>query len=177
MKCLRCMSLMYDIGFRYIVAEYQQEYLHSRKNEKKTIARKIVARTKENGGRFLQRSADSRVWSEVTQKKALEKTSQALREGLDVRHKTMRPAKLVHRRGIDSDREGESIKKQAKVVEGFVMESPKINETPSREDIPDLVPDESPTHTFEPLFTFSSPITTDHVEYIPETEVKYVQQI
>lgn len=163
--------------FRYIVAEYQQEYLHSRKNEKKTIARKIVARTKENGGRFLQRSANSSVWSEVTQKKALEKTSQALREGLDVRHKTVRPAKLVHRRGNNSVWGGESIQKQAKVVAGFVMESPKINETPTREDIPDLVPDESPIHRFEPLFTFSSPITTDHVEYIPETQVNHVQQI
>lgn len=36
-------------------------------------------------------------WVEVSDKKATEKTSQALREGLDVRNHTVRPRKLARR--------------------------------------------------------------------------------
>jgi len=160
--------------YRYVVAEYQQEYLKARKNEKKDIARRIVARIKENGGRFLKRSADSIVWSEVTEKKAVEKTSQALREGLDVRHKTLRPEKLIHRQ--DTNSTITNPKKRAKLVEGMVMESPKINGI-AGEDIPDLVQDESPIQSFEPMFTFNSQMMMDPVENICEKECENVQQI
>ena len=80
-------------SFRCVVAEYQLEYLTARKSEKKGIAQKIVARIKENGGQFLQRSSanNSDAWSISSDKRAVEKTSQALREGLDVKHKTVRP--------------------------------------------------------------------------------------
>ena len=83
--------------FRSIVADHQREYLGARKKEKAVIARKIVSIIQENGGRFLKRSFESDVWVEVTDKKATEKTSQALREGLDVRHKTIRPEKMTKR--------------------------------------------------------------------------------
>jgi hypothetical protein len=108
--------------FRSVVSEYQQEYLHARKKEKKEIATRIVARIHESGGRFLKRTADSGVWSEVTVKKATEKTSQALREGLDVRHRTVRPEKLFHPRDNDES----NPRKRARLVEGMVMDSPKF---------------------------------------------------
>ena len=162
--------------YRYVVAEFQQEYLKARKNEKKDISRRIVARIRENGGRFLKRSADSIVWSEVTEKKAVEKTSQALREGLDVRHKTVRPEKLIHRPDSNSTREGASPKKRAKLVEGIVMESPKINEIDG-EDVPDLVQDESPTQRFEPMFTFYPHMMMDPAGNISETDCENVHQI
>jgi hypothetical protein len=83
--------------FRTIVAEHQQEYLRSRKKEKIGIARRVVVMVQSNGGRFLKRTpADE--WVEVDDKRAQEKTSQALREGLDVRNKIVRGNKSALRR-------------------------------------------------------------------------------
>jgi hypothetical protein len=109
--------------FRAIVVEYQYEYLEAKKKEKAVIARQIVERIKKSGGRFLKRDATSDVWVEVTPKKATEKTSQALREGLDVRHKTIRPEKMPRR---DSDSSCESPRKRARLVEGKVVEPPSL---------------------------------------------------
>jgi hypothetical protein len=126
--------------FRYLVAEYQHQYLNAKKKEKKMISNRIVERVRENGGRFLKRSADSGIWAEVTPTKATEKTSQALREGLDVKHKTIRPDKIL-RRDSDSSQDP-SLRKRARLVEGMVMESPRIFGM-SGGDVPDLS-DESP---------------------------------
>jgi hypothetical protein len=46
------------------------------------------------GGRFLKRDA-ANTWVEVPDKRAQEKTSQALREGLDVRNNKIRPSKMT----------------------------------------------------------------------------------
>jgi hypothetical protein len=139
--------------FRCVVAEYQLEYLEARKNDKKDIARTIVDRIKENGGRFLQRSSKSSVWSIASEKKAVEKTSQALREGLDVRHKTLRPGKLLRKRDTNSDRVGSSKKNNDHLAKGVVINPPKINDV-IQDDFPDLVTDISTTHLIEPIFTF-----------------------
>mmetsp|Transcript_30207 Transcript_30207/g.50167 ORF Transcript_30207/g.50167 Transcript_30207/m.50167 type:complete len:209 (-) Transcript_30207:1562-2188(-) len=154
--------------FRYIVAEYQQVYLNARKNEKKEIARTIVARIHGNGGRFLRRTADSGVWSEVTYKKATEKTSQALREGLDVRHKTVRPEKLIHLTESDDS----NPRKRARLVEGLVMESPNLLGM-SGGEVPDLKEEEQPSlmaPTFDYFLTF---LPKSH----SEAECKHVEQI
>ena len=122
-------------SFRCVVAEYKLEYLKARKNDKKDIARKIVARIKENGGRFLQQRANSDDWSISSDKKAIEKTSQALREGLDVRHKTVRPRKWMRKR--DTTREGSSTNNQDNLAKGIAIDSTKVNEI-HQEDVPDL---------------------------------------
>merc|ERR1712195_181331 len=102
-------------SFRCVVAEYQLEYLTARKSEKKGIAQKIVARIKENGGQFLQRSVNnSDNWSISSDKRAVEKTSQALREGLDVKHKTVRPRTWIRKR--DTTKEGSSTNDQDNLV-------------------------------------------------------------
>lgn len=80
--------------FRDQVSEHRKEYLTARKKEKIGIARRIVAIIQSNGGRFLKRTPTDD-WVEVDDKRAQEKTSQALREGLDVRNKKVRPAKFV----------------------------------------------------------------------------------
>lgn len=72
-------------AFRSIVASHQREYLSAKKKEKAAIARRIVSIVQDNGGRFLRKNGST--WEEVSDKKATEKTSQALREGLDVRRK------------------------------------------------------------------------------------------
>ena len=65
---------------------HQDGYLHAAKSEKKEIARSIVATIRSRGGRFLRKCTDGRVgWLEIGDKKAREKTSQALREGLDAK--------------------------------------------------------------------------------------------
>eukprot|EP00529_Nitzschia_sp_RCC80_P028800 CAMPEP_0113452994 /NCGR_PEP_ID=MMETSP0014_2-20120614/7131_1 /TAXON_ID=2857 /ORGANISM="Nitzschia sp." /LENGTH=327 /DNA_ID=CAMNT_0000344379 /DNA_START=437 /DNA_END=1420 /DNA_ORIENTATION=- /assembly_acc=CAM_ASM_000159 len=113
-------------NFRYIVAEYTNEYLRAKKKEKKEIAVRIVQRVHDIGGRFLTRCGPnhSDVWAEVTASRALEKSKQALREGLDVRHKTIRPEKHIHRRDSESSTEEDNPRKRARLVQGVVMESP-----------------------------------------------------
>jgi len=139
--------------FRCVVAEYQLEYLKARKNDKKGIAQKILSRIKENGGRFLQRNAGSSVWSVASEKRAVGKTSQALREGLDVRHKTVRPRKLMRKRDYDSARVDTSAKGKDHLAKGFVIDASQFNEI-LREDVPDLMNESSTTHSFEPIFSF-----------------------
>ena len=70
--------------FRSMVLEHQQEYLEAKKKDKALVSLRIVHSIRAKGGRFLRRSDDG-LWIEVGDKKATEKTSQALREGLDVR--------------------------------------------------------------------------------------------
>lgn len=70
--------------FRTIVASHQEEYLNSKKKDKVVIARHIVGIVQDNGGQFLRKNGDGD-WEVVDSKKAAEKTSQALREGLNVR--------------------------------------------------------------------------------------------
>jgi hypothetical protein len=86
--------------FRSIVVEHQTEYLTARKMEKAVIAQQIVQAVHNNGGRYLKRSKSADTWVEVPIKQATAKTSQALREGLDVRNKTVRSTKALRR---DSD--------------------------------------------------------------------------
>ena len=91
-------------NFRLLVAANQQEYLNARKHDKVIISRRIVAEIQSRGGRFLQNGISKDHWDEVPDKRAQEKTSQALREGLDVRNNKLRPNKLIKalRRGSES---------------------------------------------------------------------------
>jgi hypothetical protein len=154
--------------FRHIVAEYQQQYLNAKKKEKKLISHQIVERVVKNGGRFLKRSADSGIWAEVTPKKAVEKTSQALREGLDVKHKTIRPEKILRQNSNGS--EEPSPRKRTRLVEGMVMESPKLFGI-SGGDVPDLS-DEAPQ-----LHTIFSRIPQMGPSDISEADCDRVEQI
>jgi hypothetical protein len=129
--------------FRTIVAEYQKGYLKAKKKEKAGIAKEIVARVHQNGGRFLKRDGNNNTWVEVTPKKATEKTSQALREGLDVKHKTFRPEKMPRRDSIDS--EERNPRKRPRLVEGTVAESPSIKSVPG-EGIPELNEEHETAH-------------------------------
>jgi len=72
--------------YRSIVQEHQGEYLLARKKDKVLIARRIVRIVQSHGGRFLKQNSNTE-WEPVDDKRATAKTSQALREGLDVRNK------------------------------------------------------------------------------------------
>jgi len=71
--------------FRSLVQEFQPIYLLCRRKEKPLIARTIVLIIRHRGGRILKKDEVSGMLFEVGDEKAEAKTSQALREGLDVR--------------------------------------------------------------------------------------------
>ena len=71
--------------FRALVQEFQPTYLLCRRKEKPLIARTIVLIIRNRGGRFLKKDEGNGMLFEVGDEKAEAKTSQALREGLDVR--------------------------------------------------------------------------------------------
>ena len=86
--------------YRSLVALRQAEYVRARKRDKAVIAREIVRTvTEEWGGMFVRRLEEAECpdirppmgvstanrWVDVGEDRAREKTSQALREGLDVR--------------------------------------------------------------------------------------------
>lgn len=77
-----------NVRFRAVVASYQSQYLTAKKREKEGIARDVVQTIRERGGRFLQKN-DAGSWEEVDEKKAILKSSQALREGLDAHKRTL----------------------------------------------------------------------------------------
>ena len=148
--------------FRTLVAGYQREYLVARKKDKALIAGKIVSIIKENGGRFLKRSTDSNVWVEVTDKKATEKTSQALREGLDVRHKTIRPEKMTKRNDIGSN--SEKSRKRTTLVQGYVADvSPSLRSQSTMETVPELNEESMFMYLPPPIVTRSD---CDNVEQV-----------
>lgn len=71
--------------YRLLVQEFQPTYLLCRRKEKPLIARTIVLIIRKRGGRFLKKNEEDGGFYEVGDEKAEAKTSQALREGLDVR--------------------------------------------------------------------------------------------
>lgn len=71
--------------FRKLVQDFQPTYLLARRKEKPLIARTIVLIIRKRGGRFLKKNEETGELFEVGDVKAEAKTSQALREGLDVR--------------------------------------------------------------------------------------------
>ena len=97
-----------NIAFRDVVSAKRDLYLKAKKRDKADVAKAIVREVKARGGLFLRReddvsgkggkgakskatdSSDGRGsrWVDIGEDKSREKTSQALREGLDVRGKS-----------------------------------------------------------------------------------------
>lgn len=71
--------------FRQLVQDFQPTYLMAKRKEKPLLARTIVLIIRKRGGRFLKKNEETGELFEVGDTKAEAKTSQALREGLDVR--------------------------------------------------------------------------------------------
>ncbi len=67
--------------YRRLVNLNKALYTTCHKTEKLKISRSIVAAIREQQGRFLERDAKKQTWYDIGDKKAIEKTSQALREG------------------------------------------------------------------------------------------------
>ena len=67
--------------YRRLVNLNKGLYITCLKTEKLKISRSIVAAIREQNGRFLERDSAKGTWYDIGDKKAIEKTSQALREG------------------------------------------------------------------------------------------------
>uniref|UniRef100_A0A7S2YNI3 DUF6824 domain-containing protein n=1 Tax=Entomoneis paludosa TaxID=265537 RepID=A0A7S2YNI3_9STRA len=67
--------------YRRLVNLNKGLYITCLKTEKLKISRSIVAAIREQKGRFLEKDNKSNSWYDIGDKKAVEKTSQALREG------------------------------------------------------------------------------------------------
>ena len=126
-----------NIKFREIVSSKQLVYLDAKKKEKKTIAEECVETVRKNGGRFLKRDDASGSWVAVPVVQAVKKASQALREGLDVRHKRLREGKS----GLIMSEPDK--RKRQKVVTGKVV-SPALISLPGDENAVPELKDEMP---------------------------------
>lgn len=74
-----CLRHPGNATFRFLVSSNKTRYAARRKIEKLNISRWIVKQIRDSGGRFLERDLDT--WHDIGDKRAVEKTSQALREG------------------------------------------------------------------------------------------------
>jgi hypothetical protein len=86
--------------FREMVKKYQDKYLRAKKKDKPTVASEVVTNIRTKGGRFLEKVKDIGLWRDIGDRKAMEKTSQALREGAPKIRKQMQKHKDE---SIDSD--------------------------------------------------------------------------
>jgi hypothetical protein len=67
--------------YRRLVNLNKGLYITCLKTEKLKISRSIVAAIREQNGRFIEKNTTNDMWYDIGDKKAVEKTSQALREG------------------------------------------------------------------------------------------------
>jgi len=74
--------------FRKLVDQHRQDYIEASKIKKPDVARLIVKtiRSETPAGRFLKKDARTGKWYEISNRKAAEKASQALREKLHLRN-------------------------------------------------------------------------------------------
>lgn len=89
--------------YRRLVNLNKGLYITCLKTEKLKISRSIVAAIREQKGRFLERDAKKGTWYDIGDKKAIEKTSQALREGQPkLRQKMVELGQIAPDEGVNS---------------------------------------------------------------------------
>ena len=69
-----------NLRYRELISSHRQDYVQvAIKSEKANVSRRVVKAIKAGNGRFLRKGDDGR-WHEVSDKEAVDKASQALRE-------------------------------------------------------------------------------------------------
>ena len=94
--------------YRALVRANQRIYASS-KSEKNQISRSIVAAIRKQDGRFLKRNTETGLWSDIGDKAAIEKTSQALREKQPARIQKLKETGEVSAGPVQSTKWRESI--------------------------------------------------------------------
>jgi len=113
--------------FRKLVQEFQPIYLLARRKEKPLLARTIVLVIRKRGGRFLKKDEETGELYEVGDAKAEAKTSQALREGLDVRATKSAASSLMDKKKKKSKAQKE---KESKIAVAETKEDSKEKAEP-----------------------------------------------
>ena len=127
-----------NVRYRALVQAHQNEYLHAEKTKKKEVARSIVSIIRSRGGRILKKCNDGRVgWTDIGDTKAREKTSQGLREGLDVLRKNEEAAVAgAKRKARDDDADdGDDNKKKAAESSSTAATAPDATTVATDDDI------------------------------------------
>lgn len=116
--------------FRKLVQEFQPIYLLARRKEKPLLARTIVLVIRKRGGRFLKKDEETGELYEVGDAKAEAKTSQALREGLDVRATKSAASSLMDKKKKKSSKsQKETSSSASDIKKESNNESPKAAST------------------------------------------------
>lgn len=128
--------------FRQLVQEFQPTYLLARRKEKPLLARTIVLIIRKRGGRFLKKDDETGELYEVGDSKAEAKTSQALREGLDVRATKSAANSLVDKKkkkkkGTTKESEKEEPKEEKDEVNSKNPKEENRAKTPPRDVVKD----------------------------------------
>lgn len=129
--------------FRRLVQEFQPTYLLARRKEKPLLARTIVLIIRKRGGRFLKKDDESGELYEVGDSKAEAKTSQALREGLDVRATKSAASNLLDKnkkKKKDATAAASKMEENSPVEQPYQQESPKPRERNSSDACPPSLP-------------------------------------
>lgn len=106
--------------YRKMVEEAKVEYLGCSRLEKPLVALRIVKKIRQAKGRFLKFDKKTGLWNDVGDKKAREKTSQALREQAPEIRKTMDPESGPQKKPWDDifDESGEQVPEEDGALHG-----------------------------------------------------------
>jgi hypothetical protein len=130
------------------VEDFQPIYLLARRKEKPLLARTIVLIIRKRGGRFLKKDEETGELYEVGDTKAEAKTSQALREGLDVRATKSAASNLIDKKTKKKDK---SLSDDDDKIEETPEHNPSTSSSASSIQsppvLPRLNPDEKPPHS------------------------------
>lgn len=98
--------------FRALVGKNREGYASAKRSEKPLIALKIVHTIGNQGGRFLKYDKSAQCWHTVPQDKAVEKTSQALREGARIhqRKRNIQRKRKTHEHSVKHENSSMSIR-------------------------------------------------------------------
>lgn len=121
--------------FRKLVQEFQPIYLLARRKEKPLLARTIVLVIRKRGGRFLKKDEETGELYEVGDAKAEAKTSQALREGLDVRATKSAASSLMDKKKKKSSKAQKEAASAAADKTKTTSEEPKEAATSSETEV------------------------------------------
>ena len=110
-----------NINYQNIIKENRSLYLTAKKADKLSISESLVRKIRlQHDARFLLRDQSTKLWHEIGQPKAVEKTSQALREGLSKMRK--KPVKQKKKITILNDEKDtiDSIKKEGSLLNKYL---------------------------------------------------------
>ncbi len=162
--------------YRQIVSKNKEEFLAATIVGKREIALKIVSMIHERGGRFLRKDVDDEgtFWMEMDHKQALAKTTQTLREKLQIRrHQQKMKEKIKERKArppslnkmVDLER---MIKKQLETFASSAVKTMHVNAPAAENNAP---PPLASPKVIDACNDFGGSRSEEHPDPIPLDEI------